>query len=133
MQDNAYIIVRPTEKSTLKAGQGFAAGQNAEGEDLMYRTTKDETVSPMQCAEVEAVYLVKNEAGRTTCIRRQTVNPEDAPTATTLFDAEQGETLAFGWQIESAMFIMNEGEREVSVSFGIKAALPPCCRRTDKK
>ncbi len=129
VQDNAYIIVRPTEKCTLKAGQGFAAGQNAEGEDLMYRTTKDETVSPMQCAEVEAVYLVKNEVGRTTGIRRQIVNPEDALTATTLFDAGQGETLAFGWQIESAMFIMNEGEREVNVSFDIKAGtaavLPP--------
>lgn len=128
VQDNTYIVVRPTEKCTLKAGQGFVAGQNAAGEDLIYRTVKDEIVSPVQCAEVDVVYLIKDDAGKTTGIRRQTIRPEDTTTAT-LFDAEQGEALAFGWQLESSMFIMNEGEREVSVTFGIKqnttGILPP--------
>lgn len=128
VQDNAYIVVRPTEKCTLKAGQGFLAGQNAGGDDLIYRTVKDETVSPVQCAEVDAVYLIKDNAGKTTGIRRQTIRPDDA-TVAALFDAEQGEALAFGWQQESSMFIMNEGEREVSISFDIKedtaGTLPP--------
>lgn len=127
IQDHAYIAVRPTEKFTMKAGQEFIAGQNAEGGDLIYRTTQDETVSPIQCAEVDAVYLLKN--GDTTGIRRQTIRPEDAAAAETLFDPEQGEALAFGWQIESSMFILNEGERTITVSFGIKGApagiLPP--------
>jgi hypothetical protein len=129
MQDNAYIVLRPTEKCTLKAGQGFVAGQNTEGEDLIYRTTQDETISPIQCADVNTVYLIKKEPEKTTDIRRQTINPGNALTAATLFDPEQGEALAFGWQTESSILIMNEGKREVTVSFGIKGdptgILPP--------
>lgn len=116
--DNAYIVVHSTEICTLKSGQGFLAGQNAEDEELVYRTNKAETVSPLQCTEVDAVYLIKN--GDTTDIHRQIIRPEDAAVAETLFEPELGEALAFGWQIESSMFILNEGEREVNISLGIR-------------
>lgn len=129
VQDNAYIIVSPTETCTLKAGQGFPAGQNAAGEDLIYRTTKAETVSPVRCTEVNTVYLVKDKKENTTGIRRQAICPDDTANATMLFDVNQGEALAFGWQMESSMFILNEGNREVTVTFNLKRdtanALPP--------
>lgn len=114
IQDHAYIVVRPTEKFTLKARQEFIAGQNAEGEDLIYRTTQDETVSPLQCVEADAVYLLKN--GDTTGIRRQSIIPDNIVNAVPLFDIHQGDPLSFGWQIESPMFILNEGKREVTVT-----------------
>lgn len=119
VQDNTYIVVRPTAKCTLTAGQPFPAGQNAEGEDLIYLTTRDESVSPLQCVEADALYFVKNKEGKTVGIRKQPINLENTTAASTLFDEQQGEALAFGWQIESAMLLLNEGEREVSVSFSI--------------
>ncbi|MEG1564364.1 MAG: hypothetical protein RR365_11675 [Bacteroides sp.] len=129
VQDNTYILIHPIEKLTLKAGQQFAAGQNAQGEDLIYQTTQDESVSPMQCVEADAVYLVKNEVGMTVDIRRCAIHPENSTTPVSLFDEKEGEALAFGWQIESAIFVLNEGERKVNISFSIQQdtanSLPP--------
>lgn len=128
--DKAYIVVRPTEICTLKAGQGFLAGQNAGGEDLIYRTDKAETVSPLQCTEADAVYLLKN--GDTTGIRRQTIIPDNIVNAAPLFDTHQGEPLSFGWQIESPMFILNEGKREVTVTFHAESIPGSIPLSTDK-
>ena len=117
VQDNTYIVVRPTEICTLKAGEGFPAGQNAAGEDLIYRTAKAETVTPLQCVEADTVYLCQKSNGDAFQIRRQTIIPDNMENATALFDAGQGEPLSFGWQMESSMFILNEGKREVTVTF----------------
>ena len=38
----------------------FPAGQNATGEELIYRTEKKEYISPVQCVEADALYGFSN-------------------------------------------------------------------------
>lgn len=103
--DNAYLIVIPTGKGfTLAQGTAFAAG-----EDLTYRTTQKEYISPMRCVGAQAVH--KDKSG----VHIQKLNIEDTSTAETLFTG--GEELRTGWQIESPMLVLEEGRREVKIRF----------------
>lgn len=59
VQDNVYVIITPTEGIggfTLPKDEPFPAGQNATGEELIYRTEKKEYISPIQCVEADALY-----------------------------------------------------------------------------
>lgn len=85
VQDSAYIIVTPTKSMTLRQGTRFVAGQNADGEDLIYATTKREYISPSKCTEICMVY------------------------------PKQNSNFQFGWEIESEMLVLGEGEREIEV------------------
>lgn len=111
--DNAYIVVTPaTSNSPIKGIAGFTLKEGtafAAGEDLTYKTTKDEYISPMRCMAGKAVHM--DEKG----VHIQTLHLEDTSTAETLF--EGGEELRTGWQIESPMLVLEEGKREVEVRF----------------
>lgn len=90
-QDHTYVVISLSEAAdgfTLPQGTAFGAGQTAEGEELIYRTDKDEYISPMQCVEVKSEALY---AG----------------------DKASHE----GWQVESSMLVLNEGERKISLRF----------------
>lgn len=120
-QDSTYIIIPSPEETngyTLPAGQPFPAGQNADGEDLIYQTIRQEYITPMQCAEANAVYIHRKD-GIATDIRKQAISLEDLSTAETLFADQHSRTLPLGWMIESSMFLLNEGERNVRISFRI--------------
>lgn len=123
VQDNTYVVVSPTETCTLKAGQGFFAGQNAAGEDMIYRIPQAETVSPLQCTEVDAVYLFK-DGGDKMSILRQTICKDETVNTATLFDGSQSDSLSLGWQIESPMLVLNEGSRAVTVTFILENGSP---------
>lgn len=113
VQDNAYLVITPSESTdgfTLPEGTAFAAG-----DELVYKTAQKEYISPVQCAEADAVYLVKNKEGKTTGICRQAVSREDTTAAGTLFT--HGEELQVGWQLESPMLVLDEGERNVAIHF----------------
>ncbi|WP_455638791.1 hypothetical protein [Parabacteroides sp.] len=124
IQDNVYIVVSPAENATgftLPAGQPFPAGQNAAGDDLIYRTNRDEYISPMQCAGVNAVYLTRGEKKEVTGIRMQTLSFLEAGATEPLFADACSRPLQLGWQVESPMLVLDEGERNVSVRFCLTA------------
>ena len=108
--DNAYLVITPAGKGfTLKEGTAFSAG-----EDLIYKTTQEEYISPMRCVGAQAVH--KDKSG----VHIQKLNIEDTSTAETLF-AEDKE-LRTGWQIESPMLVLEEGRREVEIRFVLDKA-----------
>lgn len=112
--ENAYLVVAPAGNGfTLKVGTAFAAG-----EELAYKTTHKEYISPMRLASAQTTY--KDASG----LHLQTLDFASTDTAETLFT--DGEALQTGWQIESPMLVLEEGRREVAVRFLLKPgeALP---------
>lgn len=121
VQDNAYIVVTPAENIagfTLPARQSFPAGQNTAGEDLLYQTVRNEYITPMQCAEANAVYIDRKN-GKATAIRKQAICNLDISTAQALFSDKCSKILSLGWIVESSMLVLGEGERKVNVNFRI--------------
>ena len=119
VQDNAYIIVNPAENTagfTLPAQQAFPAGQNAAGEDLLYQTVRNEYITPMQCAEANAIFIERGD-GKDISIRKQTIYNPDISTAQALFSDKCSKILSLGWIVESSMLVLGEGERKVNVNF----------------
>lgn len=132
VQDNVYAVITPKEGSggfTIPEGQPFSAGQNAAGEDLVYQTTKEEYISPMQCEEVNAVSFPPSsrEDASKPGIYTQPVQFQDVTFAETLFDEARAEDLAIGWQMESVMLVLREGERTVGIRFRLTedSVMPP--------
>lgn len=124
VQDNAYIVITPAENIagfTLPAGEQFSAGQNAAGEDLLYHTTQKEYITPMQRAEVNVVYLIRGEDEKVTGICKQPLSFGEADITQKLFADEYSQSLPLGWQVESSMLVLNEGERNVSIRFCLTA------------
>lgn len=123
---HVYAIVTPKEGATgftLPPQHPFPAGQNAAGDDLIYQTTQAEYISPMQCVEANAIYTT-SEKGQTTDIRKQTIPLHDATTVETLFDDRHSAPFPLGWQLESPMLILGEGERTVDIRFRLTAVTP---------
>lgn len=84
VQDNAYLVITPVAGKagfTISKAQPFPAGQNAAGEDLIYRTTQEEYISPMQYEKVDM------------------------------------DSMQVGWQLESPLLVLDEGERRVTIRF----------------
>lgn len=123
--DNTYLIVTPATPSgfpmrgiegfTLKEGTAFAAG-----DDLLYKTTQDEYISPMRCVQADAICLPSPSRGGAYI---QTLHFDDASNAEVLFTG--GEALRTGWQIESSLLVLKEGRREVTVSLRLKEGNKP--------
>lgn len=123
--DNTYLIVTPAAPSdspmrgreglTLKEGTAFAAG-----DDLLYKTTREEYINPMRCVQAEALSL-SNSFRREAYI--QFLHFEDTSNVEPLFTI--GEELRTGWQIESPMLVLEEGRREVTVSLRLKGGNTP--------
>ena len=109
VHDSVYIVVTPAENVTgftLPEGHPFPAGQNAAGEELTYHTTRAEYITPMQCVGVNAVCLDRIQY---------------ITTAETLFAAGHSRPLMLGWQVESSMLVLDEGERNVSLCLRLTA------------
>lgn len=123
VQDNVYVIITPTEGIggfTLPKDEPFPAGQNATGEELIYWTEKKEYISPMQCVEADALYGFSNPScGGALGLYKQTIKLQNTTDAQTLF--AHGEELRIGWQLESPMLVLNEGERNISIYFHLTA------------
>ena len=123
--DNTYLIVTSAapSDSPMRGRGGFTLAERtafAAGEDLTYRTTQDEYISPMRCVQVDAISLPNPSRGGA-CI--QTLHFDDASNAEPLFTG--GEALRTGWQIESPMLVLEEGRREVTVSLRLKGGNTP--------
>lgn len=119
--DNAYIIVNPTDSNcstligrssfTLEKGTTFAAGDG-----LTYGTTRKEYISPMRCVSAQTIYKDRNG------LHLQTFDFENTDTAESLFTGSM--KLQTGKQVESPMFILEEGVREVTVLLHLKSSNP---------
>lgn len=110
--DNAYVVITSAEKAkgfTLPAGTSFPAGA-----ELVYKTEKEEYISLMQCAIAGAVYQDKG-----VLYKLPLLQGTEQPFA-------HGKALYIGWQIESPMLVLEEGERKVTVLFSLTtdSALP---------
>lgn len=114
--DKAYLVVSPSDIGkngfTLEKGTAFAAG-----EELIYKTDKEEYISPMQCVSVQAVFRDEH------ALYLQTLDHENADNAETLFS--NGRKLQTGWQIASPMLVMEEGRRKVAIRFQLKGGNAP--------
>lgn len=122
--DNTYLVITPAlsgspirrkEGLTLKEGTAFTAEEN-----LTYRTTQDEYISPMRCVQAEALNLPNLSRGGAYI---QALHFDDASNAETLFTG--GEELRTGWQIESSMLVLEESRRDVTVSLRLKGGNTP--------
>lgn len=105
--DNAYVIVTLMEEAgsfTLPAETPFPAE-----EELVYKTVKEEYISPMRCVEVNTVYQDKGML-----YKHPLLQGTEQPFA-------HGKSLSIGWQIESFMLVLEEGERKVTVLFSLTA------------
>lgn len=114
--DEAYLVVSPSGMGkngfTLEKGTAFTAG-----EELIYKTDKEEYISPMQCVAVQAVYRDEH------ALYLQTLDHENVDHAEILFS--NGRELQTGWQIASPMLVMEEGRREVAIGFQLKEGNVP--------
>lgn len=124
VSDNTYLVITPASSGspmrgrggfTLKEGTAFAAG-----DDLLYKTTQDEYISPLRCVQADAICLPNLSHGGAYI---QVLHFDDASNAETLFTG--GEELRTGWQIESPMLILEEGRRDVTVSLRLKDGNTP--------
>lgn len=110
--DNAYLVITPAGKGfTLKKGTAFTAGEN-----LTYRTTREEYISAMRYVQLQTTY--RDDSG----LHLQTPHPENTTHAETLF--ADGEELRTGWQIESPMLVLEEGTRKVGIQFLLNDSQP---------
>lgn len=110
--DNAYLVITPAGKGfTLKKGTAFTAGEN-----LTYRTTREEYISAMRYVQLQTTY--RDDSG----LHLQTLHPENTTHAETLF--ADGEELRTGWQIESPMLVLEEGTRKVGIQFLLNDSQP---------
>lgn len=117
VSDNTYLIVTPAAPSgsPMRGRGGFTLAEStafAAGDDLTYRTTQDEYISPMRCVQVDAICLPSGKA------YIQALHFDDASNAEPLFTG--GKVLRTGWQIESPMLILEGGRRDVTVSLQLK-------------
>lgn len=74
----------------------------------------------MQCVEADALYGFSNPSyGGALELYKQAIQLQDTTDAQTLF--AHGEELRIGWQVESPMLVLNEGERNISIYFHLTA------------
>ena len=122
--DNTYLVITPAPSGSPMRGRGgFTLAEStafAAGEDLTYRTTQDEYISPMRCVQAEALSLPNLSRGGA-CI--QALHFDDASNVEALFTG--GEALRTGWQIESPMLILEGGRRDVTISLRLKDGNTP--------
>lgn len=110
--DNAYVVITPTETAggfTLAKDTAFPAG-----EETVYRTGKDEYISPMRCTQVHAIHLQGETLRKSPLLLNGEAQPADS-----LFP--DGQPVYLGWQIESPMLVLGEGRHEVSIRFRLTA------------
>lgn len=110
--DNAYVVITPTETAggfTLAEGTAFPAG-----EELTYRTGKEEYISPVYCTEVHAIHLQDGTLCKSPLLLDGGIQPADS-----LFP--DGQPVYLGWQIESPMLVFGEGRHEVCIRFYLTA------------
>ncbi len=118
--DRTYVVVNPkpsVQPLLLPAGTRFKAGTGKDGKELMYKTESAETITGLKISQVNSSWLEKANS-RVKAVCKQAVDFANPATHTRLLPHGISHTCAGydgGWQIESAIFLLREGKRKVSI------------------
>lgn len=117
VQDSTYLVVTPAGRSVyLPEGYAFAAGLNAAGNELLYRTTRPEQLTPGRIGRIGSLFLGKGRTGKTLLLSNEVPLTESGE-GTELFRSRGAARVRSGWQLESKLFLLSEGNRRVDVTF----------------
>ena len=98
----------------LRMSHSPRPGKNTTGEELIYRTEKKNISAPCSVwGSGCTVRFFQSFLWRSFELYKQTIQLQDTIDAQTLF--AHGEELRIGWQVESPMSVLNEGERNISI------------------
>ena len=76
----------------------------------------------MQCVEADALYGFSNPSyGGALELYKQPIRLQEYNRCSNLAFWHMSEELRIGWQVESPMFVLNEGERNISIYFHLTA------------
>lgn len=127
IQDKAFLAITPSDPAkglTLPAQTQFIGGEQEDGTQLLYQTEKDEFVSGMQIAKAFTIFQKKEMSGgkikRT--FHKQPIDIHSALPTVLFSEDDCCSEYTFGWMVESAMFVLKEGEATIDVSFQLTAA-----------
>lgn len=119
IQDKANLLITLADSSQtymLPSGTQFVAGKKADGADLIYQTEREERISGMEIKEIFSINP-KVESGNTS-FYKQLVGVGGTSTLCNPFvENENSEDYAYGWMIESKMLLLQEGERNIYITF----------------
>lgn len=116
VQDSAYLIVTPAGRNLfLPEGFAFLAGQNATGEELLYRTTRSEQLTAGHIERICSLFTDERD-GHTQLLSNEVPLSENSE-GTLLFRSRTATPVCSGWQLESRMFRFSEGRRKIGITF----------------
>ena len=117
VQDNTYLVVTPAGRSVyLPEGYAFSAGENDAGEELLYSTVDSEQLTPGRITRIGSLFLGKGRTGKTLLLSNEAPLAENGE-GTELFRSRGATRVRSGWQLESKLFLLSEGNRKIDVSF----------------
>lgn len=112
IQDRTYVVVTPKpsfDGFTLPKGTKFRAGTKEDGQELIYKTDKQEHISPMKIAKVNSYYL-QTENEQVVALYKQPIEITNPAICQDLFSRDSKYSFYnCGWQLESEILVLNEG------------------------
>ncbi len=116
VQDSAYLVVTPAGRNLfLPEGFAFTAGQNAAGEELLYRTTRSEQLTAGRIGRICSLFTDERD-GRMRLLSHEVPVSENSE-GVLLFRSRTATPVCSGWQLESRMFRFSEGRRRIGITF----------------
>lgn len=125
----AFTLLPNVNETMIPANTRFIAGKTAEGANLYYRIPHDFLINPLRIAEIYSLFLeekkhcipflLPKDETIVTSVRSKRI-PVQFPVFPHPFFPETEEETSpaeIGWILESPMFLMREGNREISLHF----------------
>lgn len=120
VQDKTYLIIQPAKDIPgfiLPEGTIFLAETNDDDTDLLYHTSRKEYITSMKLEEIYSIFLEKDN-NHTTGVHKQPIDLTNLSVVTPLFTKKKKcQNFLYGWMTESGMLELNEGIRDVKISF----------------
>lgn len=121
IQDRASLVITPSDQVNgfyLPEGTLFVAGKKEDKTELLYGTEKEEYISGMKIGNVFTIFKRERESQgkKKKIFHKQNIDIR-ATSPTPLFDEKKSSDFAYGWIVESNLFLMTGGEAEVTIKF----------------
>lgn len=116
VQDSMYIVVTP-EQSSFSLPKGFAFSVEQDGSDTerIYRTIKSEWLTTGRIDKISSVFCDHGDKENQLLLSNDVLSCGKKNVA--MFDKKSAETVSSGWQLESQMFSLSEGNRRIGITF----------------
>lgn len=125
LPDVTQLVITPANTDSsfyIPKGTAFIAGKNADGTDLLYRAITSRKISNLSLSNAYSIYL-NREAGDDTdviSIQEKFIDCSETDKITPFFtDDQDSHSTTCGWMVESPMFLLSEGEREVNICMSL--------------